>query len=243
MSFIQTTQLSKSYGEVVVLDDINVSIEKGSIVALIGPNGAGKSTLVKMLMGLIEPTSGEAFIDEKLPKQQRQMIGYVPQRFHIDANIPLTVKEFLRLSFCASGQHNHEEEKRIVERLEEVGLPDVIDKQVSQLSGGQLQRVLMARALMTKKEILILDEPVSGVDVEAKESIYALLKRLNQTHNMTIILISHELSVVYEHADHVWCINRKMLCYGKPKEALTDDVMSQMYDGHVQGYQHGCSHV
>lgn len=242
--FIAVENVSKAYGDTAVVDHVTFTIARGSITAMIGPNGAGKSTLAKMVMGLLSPTSGTICIEGKRPQELRTQIGYVPQRFTYTSGVPITVQEFLMLSLHAAGKHEREKTDIIERRFKDVGLTDVMHRQLHQLSGGQLQRMLIARALLTDKKLLILDEPVAGVDMEGRKSIYELLKELNQKHGMTILIISHELDVVFNDADQVLCINRRMLCRGKPKETLTEAVMAEMYGlQHQAHYHHTCSHL
>lgn len=240
--FLVAKNVSKVYGDTTVVDNVTFNIAQGSVTAIIGPNGAGKSTLAKMMMGLIQPTGGTISVDNKKPHDIRTSIGYVPQRFTYNPKVPITVGEFLRLSLHVAGKHEYEKTAIIQERFDDVGLVNVLDKKLHQLSGGQLQRILIARALLTDKTLLVLDEPVAGVDIEGRKSIYELLKDLNKKLGMTIILISHELDVVFNYSDQVLCINRLMLCHGKPQEALTAEIMNQMYGmQHQAHYHHHCS--
>lgn len=242
-NLVVVDKITKVYGDIAVVDNISFAIAKGSIVAMIGPNGAGKSTIAKMIMGLILPTAGTITIDGKKPSDMRTLIGYVPQRFNLNPKIPLTVKEFFMLSLHVAEKHEYENVEIIEKRFAEVGVANVMDKQLSQLSGGQLQRVLIARALLSDKKLLILDEPVAGLDIEGRQSIHELLKDLNQKNEVTIVLISHELDTVFKYADNVVCINHRMLCQGKPKEILTEKVLNEMYGmRHQAHYHHGCTH-
>lgn len=240
--YISIEAVTKRYGDSSVIEDVSFVIPKGSISAIIGPNGAGKSTLAKMIMGIISPNSGTVAIDGQKPEQYRKKIGYVPQRFTFNPKVPITVEEFLMLSLHVAGKHEHEERSIIENRFERVGLPNsTLNKQLSELSGGQLQRMLVARALLTDKELLIMDEPVAGLDIEGRQSIHEMLKKLNKDHGVTIILISHELEVVFTYAEHVLCINRRMLCQGKPEETLTEEVLTEMYGSqHQAHYHHKC---
>ena len=240
--FITAKNVSKAYGDTTVVENVTFTINKGSVTSVIGPNGAGKSTLAKIMMGLIQPTNGMVTINGKTPRDARTSIGYVPQRFIYNPKVPITVQEFLMLSLHVAGQHKREKTEIIEKRFSDVGITGVMDKQLHQLSGGQLQRILIARALLTDKKLLIMDEPVAGVDIEGRKSIYELLKDLNQKHGMTVIIISHELDVVFNYSDQVICINRRMLCHGKPQEALTEKIMNEMYGmRHQAHYHHNCS--
>ncbi|PJC37347.1 ABC transporter ATP-binding protein [Candidatus Peregrinibacteria bacterium CG_4_9_14_0_2_um_filter_53_11] len=240
--YIVVTNLSKNYGDVAVVDDVSFQIDRGEIVAVIGPNAAGKSTLVRMMMGLIPATSGTVTIDGASMKKYRTRIGYVPQRFNYNPRIPITIQEFLQLSLHIAGAHERENISTIKDRIRDVGLDSaVLEKQLGGVSGGQLQRILIARALLTDKELLILDEPAAGIDIEGQQSVYELLVRLNKSHGVTIIIISHELDVVFRYTKKVLCINRKLLCKGRPEEALNEEVMKKMYGlTHQAHYSHTC---
>lgn len=232
--FIQVSEVTKKFGDFLALEDISFSIKKGDIVALVGPNGSGKSTLATLMIGLEEPTKGSIVIDGKSPAAFMGQIGYVPQRFTIDRTIPVSVGEFLLL---AKG-----DKTLIAKTLSRVGLSGIEEKRLGTLSGGQLQRVLVARALLHKKDILILDEPASSIDVGGEEALYELLHRLNHEDGTTIIVISHELDFVYQYATTVICLNRRLLCTGSPKKVLTADILENMYGGHVRHYAHDCDH-
>ncbi len=243
-TLIHAKNLTKIYGNAAVVDNVSFAIPKGNIAAIIGPNGAGKTTLVRMLMGIVKPTKGTIRINGKEPREERTSIGYVPQRFNYNPRVPITIREFLMLSLHVAGKRNNEKIDIIERRLQDVGLTDVLDKQLFQLSGGQLQRMLIARALLTDKKLLILDEPVAGIDINGKQSIYELLKELNIKHGITTVLISHELDVVFKYADSVLCMNHRMLCHGKPKEALTWKIFNEMYgmDHFAYYHHHDCAH-
>lgn len=234
--FIQVKDVLKTFGDFVALEDISFAIQKGEIVALVGPNGSGKSTLATLLVGLDDATAGTIVIEGKSPRAFMNKIAYVPQRFFVDRTLPITVREFLQLACADTKKHN------ITETLERVGLVHTEEKKLGTLSGGQLQRLLVARALLHQKELLILDEPTSGIDVGGEEALYELLHRLNHEDGTTIIVISHELDFVYQYATTVICVNRRMLCSGMPKQVLTADVIEKMYGGHVRHYAHDCEH-
>lgn len=241
-AFISVKDITKVYGDTAVVDSVSFDVEKGSILAIIGPNGAGKSTMLKMIMGVLDPTSGNVLIEGDAPSKARTRMGYVPQRFGFDEWLPMTVHEFLELSAHVSGVHDSEEDQLIRDRLADVGVPDVGGKMLSQLSGGQLQRVMIARALLTRKDILLLDEPVAGIDVEGQRAMYDLITDINREHGTTCILISHELDVVFRYATNVVCLNKKMLCHGLPNEAMTEDVLAEMYGRHTAHYHHDLAH-
>lgn len=198
--FLGVNNLSVSYGTNQVLRQVSFSIEKGEIVSVVGPNGSGKSTLVKALLGLI-PYSGDVTVDGRPLTRGTQYIGYVPQRFDFDRTFPITVQEFLSLVHDGATKDSEQELVR------DLQIDSLLTKRLGELSGGQLQRVLIVQALLSKPHILILDEPTTGIDSAGSQSFYEIIKHLNQEHQMTIILISHETEVVYNVSSRVICLD------------------------------------
>jgi zinc transport system ATP-binding protein len=188
----------------VILSDIDLDIHAGEILTLIGPNGAGKTTLVRALLGLERPDAGSVM------RRPGLKIGYVPQRFEIDRALPMTVERFLAL-----GDGNRKD--RITAVLAEVGAARVANQQLGELSGGELQRVVLARALLNDPDLLVLDEPVRGVDYVGEAELYALIGRLRDTRGLGVLLISHDLHVVMAQSDRVICLNRHVCCSGVPE--------------------------
>jgi zinc transport system ATP-binding protein len=207
-----------------VLEDISFEVKEDETLAVIGPNGAGKSVLFRTLLGLI-PYEGTITWKENVK------IGYVPQKLAISKDIPLTTSEFFSLK--------EKDKKRIEEVLTAVGFPQGEPHgRLGTLSGGELQRVLIAFALLGHPDVLLFDEPTSGVDVSAEETIYDLLHKLQEKENLTIILISHELQVVYRYADDVLCLNKEKVCFGIPNEVLGKESLQKLYGGEVKFYHH-----
>ncbi|USN53349.1 MAG: metal ABC transporter ATP-binding protein [Candidatus Nomurabacteria bacterium] len=228
---LQVESLQKKFGDFVALDQVSFEVEKGEMLAIIGPNGSGKSTLARILIGLDEATQGKIRIEGKTPKQAVKRIGFVPQYFALDRSLPITVEEFLALVPCDVPPH--QESVRIHDILQEVGMHEQRKKILGQLSGGQLQRVLIARALLHERDILILDEPSSSIDVQGQEALFLMLKKINQERKATIIVISHELDFVLRFSSKVLCLDRKMICFAPPREALSSDVLQRLYGQHV----------
>ena len=187
-----------------ILASIDIDIAAGEIVTLIGPNGAGKTSLVRVLLGLERPDAGTVVAKPGL------VVGYVPQRFERDAAIPMTVARFLTLGARVS-------RPAIENALNEVGAAHVIDRQLVLLSGGELQRVVLARALVRKPHLLVLDEPARGVDHLGEADLYALIGRLRSDRGLGVLLVSHDLHVVMAQSDRVLCINRHVCCHGVPE--------------------------
>ena len=238
-SFLSLKNVSVDFNGIRVVDDVSFDVQKGEIVSLIGPNGSGKTTLVRAILGLV-PCSGKILFKGRAVDAVRESsflnaIGYVPQRFDFDKTFPLSVREFLDL-FPRRFDSIRDQQAL----CEELHVDVLLDKKLGELSGGQLQRVLIAQALLKNPELLILDEPTSGVDAEGMKTFYEIVEHLNREHGATIILISHELSMVYALASSVVCLNRNMVCFGAPDQVLTDSVLATMYGKNFQrrGHEH-----
>ena len=224
---IEVQNLTVAYEGTRVLDDVSFSLPQGSLAAVIGPNGSGKTTLIKSLLGLIPLQSGHVTIQGQDIHEARASVGYVPQRFTFDKTFPITVLEFLHLS-----RHKHATAERIDESIKEVGLtPAVLDKQLGTLSGGQLQRTLIAQAILHHPSILILDEPSAGIDVAGEQAFYDVIQHLHEEHSTTVLLVSHDISMVMNTVDQVVCLNKKLICIGPPSKALSDKTLRGLF-GH-----------
>jgi ABC-type Mn2+/Zn2+ transport system ATPase subunit len=229
-----------------LLENISFSVEEGRIVAILGPNGAGKTTLIKAILGLTYYETGSVSLFGRPFKHNNSQIrvGYVPQRLEFDRTFPITASELLSFtippfySFPIPGKKGKKAD--IGSLLEVVGARDLMNRSIGSLSGGELQRVMMAKAIVNDPKILFLDEPASGVDIEGQERFHDLVKRLNRERGLTVILISHDLNVVYRFADDVLCLNRRLVCSGKPEEALTDEVIKSVYGEMMGAYIHSC---
>ena len=188
----------------VILSDIDIDIQPREILTLIGPNGSGKTTLVRTLLGLEKPDTGS------IKRSPRLVIGYVPQRFDLDRALPMTVERFLSLG---GGKRT----AAIQAVLAEVGAAHVAPSQLSEISGGELQRVLLARALLNDPTLLVLDEPVRGVDYVGEAELYTLIGKLRDARGLSVLLVSHDLHVVMAQSDRVICLNRHVCCSGVPE--------------------------
>jgi len=233
MSRVIAENLSVHYGRAPVLHDINLTISDGEIVTVIGPNGSGKTTLMRALIGAVRPQSGRIILKEGTT------IGYVPQKLSIDQTMPLNVSGFLNLPRRRTGDVTQK-------ALIRVGLEGFEARQIADLSGGQLQRVLLARALMREPDILILDEPTSGLDQPGIASFYALIASVRAEMGCAILMVSHDLHVVMSASDRVICLNGHVCCHGTP-EAVSEAPEYQELFGHgTQGalalYRHEHDH-
>ena len=234
-TYLVVKNLSYILNNQAILQDISFSIEKGDILVIIGPNGSGKTTLLKNIIGVLNPTSGEVLIEGKSPKTALGKIGYVPQKFEFDRLTPITVYEFMALEKCSHSSHGTE---YISFALEQVGLKGSEKKKLGVLSGGEFQRVMIARALLHEKELLIFDEPAAGIDLAGEETVYSLIASINQKTKATCIIVSHELSIVNRYAKNVLCLNKKLLCFGRPEETINSEKIKNLYGAGAGLYQH-----
>jgi len=223
--------LSVAFNSEEVLKDISFSVSEGDVLAIIGPNGAGKTVLFRALMGLI-PFDGE------IKWRDSAQIGYVPQKLFEKAELPLTVKEFFILKSKKLFFKDKQFIKSIDHELKSVGLkPEILNQQLANLSRGQFQRVLIAWAILGHPNVLLFDEPTAGIDFVGEGNIYNLLHKLQDERGMTVLIISHDLNIVYRYADKVLCLNKEGLCFGEPKKALTTEQIERLY-GESAFYHH-----
>ncbi|MFO1372224.1 MAG: zinc ABC transporter ATP-binding protein ZnuC [Candidatus Competibacteraceae bacterium] len=192
-----------------ILQDVSLQVAGGEIVALIGPNGAGKSTLVRIVLGLLRPDHGQIW------RKPGLRVGYMPQRLTVDGTLPLTVQRFVTLGTPAP-------RARVQTALAEVGAAHILDSPIQAISGGELQRVLLARALLREPDLLVLDEPIQGVDLHGQYELYDLISSLRHRRRCGILLVSHELHLVMAATDHVLCLNRHVCCAGHPDLVARD---------------------
>jgi zinc transport system ATP-binding protein len=202
---LQTHNLSLVTGERELLSNITLSVSVGEIVTVIGPNGAGKTTLLRVLLGLIPLNKGSIF------KKPNLKIGYLPQKVSVDPILPLSVSRIMKLTGNYSSL-------QIKTALEETGVASLRDKPVFQLSGGEFQRVMLARALLRSPELLVLDEPVQSVDYMGESELYKLIANLRTSHGCGVLMVSHDLHVVMASTDRVLCLNQHICCEGQPED-------------------------
>ncbi len=230
---LSVKNLTVNFNGTPVINNVSFSVKRGEIFVVIGPNGSGKTVLFRALLGLI-PYQGE------IKWQNNVRIGYVPQRFNVSRDLPLTVEEFLQLS---PPKNNRDELYRVLSFVGFKGDEHHIEHHILQrkfglLSVGELQRVLISAAMLDKPDVLLFDEPTSGVDFGSEEAIYERIKKLNKKENFTMLLISHDLSVVHRWATNVLCLNNKAVCLGEPRVAITPDVLTELYGGEKVLYRH-----
>jgi zinc transport system ATP-binding protein len=237
-SLISARQISLKRNGRSVLRDIDLDIAAGEIVTLIGPNGAGKTTLVRVLIGIEKPDSGA------VRRAPDLIVGYVPQRFDLDRAIPMTVDRFLALGAKKGGTTSAESKAKV---LADVGADGLGHRQFGELSGGELQRVLIARALLRQPQLLVLDEPVRGVDFQGEADLYALIGQLRSERNLGVLLVSHDLHIVMAQSDRVICVNQHICCSGVPDTVSQHPEYARLFGPHAARalgiYQHTHDHA
>ena len=243
-SFVEIEKVSVRYGEVSVLENIDLTVDPGDFLGIIGPNGSGKTTLLRIMLGLLAPTSGQVRLFGHPPASLKQWgrLGYVPQKATFDPALPVTVGEVVASGLIATlgllRRVRAAERQRVTDVLAQVGMTAHAAARVGSLSVGQQQRVLIARALVSDPELLILDEPTGGVDPEAQTSFYALLHHLNREREVTLILVSHDIGVVAKEVTRLACLNRRLIFHGRPGDFLSDAALAALYGPAVRVVSH-----
>ncbi|NJM82234.1 MAG: metal ABC transporter ATP-binding protein [Tabrizicola sp.] len=234
MSLIAAEHICVRFGGIEVLHDITLSVAKGEIVTILGPNGSGKSTLLRALLGIVPVQGG------RILRQAGLRLGYVPQRLQIDRTMPITVRRFLSLPVRIG-----EAEARAV--LARVGAEGLGPRQMTDLSGGQLQRVLLARALLADPDLLVLDEPTQGLDQPGEAAFYRLIEEVRQATGMAVLMVSHDLHVVMAASDRVICLNGHICCEGTPRVVSTAPEYRALFGPGTKGalalYRHDHDHA
>ncbi|MCW2235567.1 zinc ABC transporter ATP-binding protein ZnuC [Azospirillum canadense] len=217
---IDARELTVRLGGRVILDRVDLQVRPGEIVTLIGPNGAGKTTLVRAVLGLVRTASGT------VGKRPGLRIGYMPQRLTVDATLPLTVRRFLALWRPVTAD-------RVEAALAEAGVAHLAGSPVQNVSGGELQRVLLARALLGDPDLLVLDEPDQAVDVHGQAELFGRIETLRRTHGCGVLLVSHDLHTVMARTDRVLCLNRHVCCHGTPEDVRRHPEYRSLFGGHA----------
>ena len=234
MTLVNIDAMTVQMGGTTALRNVDFSISKGEIVTVVGPNGSGKSTLMRAIIGAIAPTKG------RITRSEGLRIGYVPQSLHIDPTLPITVRRFLSLP-------NRKPREEIETAMARVGADNLLDKQMFTLSGGQFQRTLLARALLEKPDLLILDEPTTGLDQPGSAAFYRLIEDIRTELGTAVLMVSHELHVVMSASDRVICLNGHICCHGAPDVVASAPEYRALFGSGTQGalalYRHDHDHV
>jgi zinc transport system ATP-binding protein len=217
---LRVNQINLRFAERHILQDVNLQVARGRIVTLIGPNGAGKTTLVRVILGLLQPESGAVL------KSPGLKIGYMPQKLRIESTMPMSVERFLGLSGI--------QDKAIIKKhLDELDISHLADQQLHGVSGGELQRVLLCRALLRQPDLLILDEPAQGVDVTGQAQLYELISATAAQNGCGVLMVSHDLHLVMSATDEVICLNHHICCHGKPEHVSNDPAYLALFGKHA----------
>jgi zinc transport system ATP-binding protein len=237
---VEIKNVSISFNEMSVLHDINLSIEENDFMAIIGPNGGGKSTLLKIILGLLTPDTGEVKVFGKDPHKVRNLIGYLPQKVSFDPEFPINVFDTVLLGRYKGlfKGYSKEDKTAVIRALKEIDLLKLKDRQISKLSGGQMQRVFIARAIVRQPKLLIMDEPMSSIDPEMQNSFYELLSNLK--NEMAIVLVSHDVGAVSSQVDKIACLNRELFYHGPVEESA--EGLEEVYKCPLELISHGIPH-
>jgi len=243
---ISTENLSVAFDDKIVLKNITFQIRHGEFWGILGPNGSGKTTLIRTFLGLVKPFAGQIKIFGLSPDKlgsNRELIGYVPQHSQIDFNFPITVNDVILLGRSGKiglgrrpGKIDHEAVKK---SLELVNLTHLANRQIGRISGGERQRVLIARALALEPQILFLDEPTAALDVGASESFYEWLNKMRSSLNITLIIVSHDVGVISRYVSSIACLNQTLVVHGIPEEVLNKENLEKMYGCEAVFFHHG----
>ena len=235
---ISIDDVSFGYGGPMILDHVSLEILDGEFLGIVGPNGGGKSTLLKLILGLLFPDSGRIKVLGKSTKQGRAAIGYVPQYAAFERSFPITVEQAVLLGMMGKTRslfgYSKEDYKCALDALRETEIDNLKERLLNTLSGGQLQRVLIARALVSRPKILILDEPTSNIDSRVEEDIFDLLKKLNE--RSTILVVSHDIGFISGYVNRVACLNRTLVCH--ETAAISGKTIEELYGAPVHMIQH-----
>jgi zinc transport system ATP-binding protein len=244
---IEVSDLRLTLGSVPILQGVNLKVPSGRLVALIGPNGAGKTTLLRCMLGLQRGYSGQVkLFGENQLQRALPRVGYVPQRLNLERTFVLSVREFLCLRlpqtrswFWRSHRRN---DVALRGSLAEIGVESLLDRPLANLSGGELQRILIAYSLLANPDLLLLDEPTAGVDLPGEQTFYDLIGDIHKKRGITVMLVSHDLSMVYRHADWIYALNGVICCEGPPQTIMNAESLKQAYGIHVSPYEHHHHH-
>lgn len=235
---VAAEDVSFTYDGPLVLEHVSLAVERGEMLGIVGPNGGGKSTLLKIILGLLQPSAGRVRVLGRPPAEGRREVGYVPQSTTFARDFPISVEEAVLIGRLGRtrflGRYSRRDRAVATEVMEETNIGGLRKRRLGDLSGGQLQRVLIARALASRPQILILDEPTAHMDLRVEEDIFTLLKRLNA--QMTIIVVSHDVGFISHYVTRAACLNRSLLCHQTVE--ISQEMMNKLYGAPVHIIHH-----
>ncbi|HEX7468013.1 MAG TPA: ABC transporter ATP-binding protein [Methanobacterium sp.] len=237
---VEINHVSLKFNEQLILQDINFSIEEKDFIAIIGPNGGGKTTLLKVILGILTPDKGHVKVFGRKPNKAKDLMGYLPQRLDFDRDFPINVFETVLMGRYHGllKKYSTKDHDAVIEALKNVEMDKFKDRQISKLSGGQLQRVFIARAIVRDPKLLIMDEPMASIDPEMQRSFYELMSRLKD--KMAIVLVSHDVGAVSSHVDKIACLNQKLYFHGPVEDSANG--LEQVYHCPIELISHGIPH-
>ncbi|MCX7879918.1 MAG: ABC transporter ATP-binding protein [Ignavibacteria bacterium] len=241
---ISVENLSVYFGDFCVLENLNFSVEQGDFVTVVGPNGGGKTTLIKTILGAIRPKMGNILIFGENPnKIDFRYLGYVPQLKNFDRTFPAKAIEIVATGLTGHWNFilNKATKKLSLEALEQVGVPHLANQQINRLSGGELQRVYLARALVRNPKILVLDEPITGVDIVGENDFGKVLEMQQKMHSLTVFMVTHDWEYAYHHSSYVILLNKRIFAFDIPKRAFTESALRNTF-GHI-GHEHSIQFI
>ena len=230
---IKAEHISLQINQRQILDDISLTIEPGKIITLVGPNGSGKTSLVRVLLGLLDVSQGS------LEKKDNLVIGYMPQKLHVDSVLPMNVLRFLNMGVKVS-------KEEIIRTAKTLGVEKLLQQPLQSVSGGEFQRVLLTRALLRKPDLLVLDEPAQGVDINGQQQLYQLIASIRDEYGCGVLMVSHDLHLVMESTDHVLCLNTHICCTGHPEAVSKHPEYLKLFGSSLDGlavYTHHHDHT
>jgi len=226
MKLISLNKVSYNKDSNSIIDNVSLDITESELITIVGPNGAGKTTLLKLIIGNIKATKG------KITRSKKLQIGYVPQKLNLSGYLPLSVKNFLSLNKLVI-------EPEIITQLR---IEKLLDKDFNNLSGGELQRVLLARSLLVKPNLLILDEPDQNLDIAGQTEFYEIIEKIHKKYKMAILIVSHNLNMVMAKTEKVYCLYRHICCSGKPEKIKSDPKFTEVFGNKFALYEHHHNH-
>lgn len=243
---LRIEKLRLTLNQIPLVEDINIEVPEASFFSVIGPNGAGKSLLAKSILGLIEPSAGSIFLDEASPnKIPHTWIGYLPQVKSFDRRFPALTQELVWNGLKGGWPFriSKSELEKIEQALSRVKATHLLDRSLRELSGGELQRVYLARAFIQNRKILILDEPTTGIDSFGEQDLYELLEDFKRETGTTIMMVTHDIDVARHHSSHVLVMNRKQLSFGPPQLSLEQSIIERAFGHSHHHHSETCGHV